>query len=141
MVPDYEIHIDPLTAETLISKAAIVVHIIDDDEPTRRALTRLMLSAGMQGIPHPNVAEFMESGFEKSGDCVIADVHTPENNSLLLPERLQEISVAMPVIFITGDYSVETRERIRKAGGQAYLGKPVDDQALLDTIRWTVHSQ
>ena len=72
---------------------------------------------------------------------MVADVHMPENKSLALPGRLQEIGSVIPVIFITGDYSVETRERIRKAGGHAYFGKPVDDQALLDTIRWAVRSQ
>jgi len=119
---------------------AIVVHLIDDDEPNRRALTRLMRSAGMQGIAYASVAEFLASDFEQSGACIVADVHMPEDNSLSLPERLRESGVSMPVIFITGDYSAETRERIREAGGRAYFGKPVDDQALLDMIRWAVRS-
>lgn len=120
--------------------SAIVVHIIDDDESTRRALTRLMRSAGMQGIAYASVAEFLGSDFEHSEACIVADVHMREDNSLTLPERLQEDGIGLPVIFITGDYSAETRERIRKAGGRAYFGKPVDDQALLDMIRWAVRS-
>ncbi len=119
---------------------AIVVHIVDDDESTRRALTRLMRSAGMHGVAYASVAEFLESDVEQSGACIVADVHMPEDNSLSLPGRLQESGVTIPVIFITGDYSAETRERIRKAGGRAYFGKPVDDQALLDMIRWAVRS-
>lgn len=118
----------------------IVVHIVDDDDSTRRALARLMRSAGMHGIAYASVAEFLESDFEQSEACIVADVHMPEDNSLSLPERLQESGVDIPVIFITGDYSAETRERIRKAGGRAYFGKPVDDQALLDMIRWAVRS-
>lgn len=120
--------------------SAIFVHIIDDDESTRRALTRLMRSAGMHGIAYASVAEFLGSDFEQSGACIVADVHMREDNSLSLPERLQEDGIGLPVIFITGDYSAETRERIRKAGGRAYFGKPVDDQALLDMIRWAVRS-
>jgi FixJ family two-component response regulator len=122
------------------SAGGIVVHIVDDDESTRCALTRLMRSAGLRGIAYASVAEFLASDFEKSEACIVADVHMPEDNSLSLPAHLQEIGVNIPVIFVTGDYSAETRERIRKAGGRAYFGKPVDDQALLDMIRWAVRS-
>lgn len=119
---------------------SIVVHLIDDDESTRRALARLMRSAGMHGIAYASVAEFLDSDYQQNEACIVADVHMPDDNSLSLPEHLQEDGVRMPVIFITGDYSAETRERIRKAGGRAYFGKPVDDQALIDMIRWAVRS-
>jgi len=54
-----------------------------------------------------------------------------------LPELLKERGVDIPVIFLTADYSTATRDRIREAGGRAYFKKPVDDQALIDMIRWT----
>jgi FixJ family two-component response regulator len=117
-----------------------VVHIIDDDESTRRALTRLMRSAGLQGRAYASVTEFRQSNFQTTGGCIVADVHMAGDNSLLLPEQLREIGVNMAVIFITADYSAETRERIRKAGGRGYFAKPVDDQALIDMIRWALRS-
>jgi FixJ family two-component response regulator len=131
-----------LTAESLTSQSddVIAVYIIDDDESTRCALARLMRSANMRGIPHASVEEFLESDFEPNRACIVADVHMPENDTLSLPESLQKIGAGIPVIFMTADYSVNTRERIRKAGGRGYFGKPVDDQALLDMIRWAVRS-
>lgn len=94
----------------------------------------------MQAVAYARVAEFLESDYKQSNACIVADVHIPEDDSLSLPGRLREIGVDIPVIFITADYSAETRERIRKAGGRAYFGKPVDDQALIDMIRWSVRS-
>ena len=94
----------------------------------------------MHGIAYASVEEFLESDFEQRSACIVTDVHLSENDSLSLPDRLQEGGFDIPVIFITADYSAETRERIRTAGGRAYFGKPVDDQALLDMIRWAARS-
>ncbi len=126
--------------ETNAANSTVVVHIIDDNESTRRAFTRLMRSAGMHGIAYASVEEFLESDFEQRSACIVTDVHLSENDSLSLPDRLQEGGFDIPVIFVTADYSAETRERIRTAGGRAYFGKPVDDQALLDMIRWAARS-
>jgi FixJ family two-component response regulator len=61
----------------------------------------------------------------------------PGISALELPNRLQDRGIDLPVIFVTADYSNATRDRIRTAGGCAYFKKPVDDQALIDMIRWT----
>lgn len=44
----------------------------------------------------------------------------------------------MPVIFITAFDSKEIRQQAKEAGAAGYLRKPVDDQALLDTIHWAL---
>ncbi len=44
----------------------------------------------------------------------------------------------LPVIFITAFDTPETRDLAKKEGATGYLRKPVDDQALLDLIRWVI---
>jgi len=48
--------------------------------------------------------------------------------------------IDIPVIFLTAFDSNEVRQQARKAGAAGYFRKPVDDQALLDTIRWATSS-
>lgn len=115
-----------------------VVHIIDDDVSTRRALTRLMRSAGFDSLAFSSVDEFLASDFRYHHACIIADVHMPGINALELPARLRQLEADIPVIFVTADYSSRTRDRVRNCGGVAYFNKPVDDQALIDTIQWAV---
>ena len=44
----------------------------------------------------------------------------------------------LPVIFITGFNAEEIHEKVKKAGTIGYFNKPIDDQVLLDTIRWAL---
>ena len=120
------------------SEPITVVYIIDDDGPTRRALVRLMQSAGFGGLGYASTDEFLDSDFERRNACIVADVHMQGMSTLALPHRLQTIGANIPVIYLTADYSHTTRDSIREAGGSGYFKKPVDDQALIDLIRWTL---
>ena len=127
-----------MTANSNTSSTTLpIVYIIDNDEPTLRALMRLMRSAGYASLAFSSVGEFLRSNLGNQKACVIADVHMPGISALELPGRLHAIGAELPVIFLTADYSDDTRENIRRAGGRGYFGKPVDDHALLDMIRWT----
>lgn len=113
------------------------IYIIENDEPTSRALGRLMKSAGFDSTLFSGVADFLQSGIEEHNACVVTDVHMPGVSALELPKILQKLGIDIPVIFLTADYSNSTREQIHAAGGCGYFKKPVDDQALIDMIRWT----
>ena len=103
----------------------------------RRALARLVYSAGYTNESFSSVDAFLESGFRHDNACTVVDVDVWGISALELPERLRQIGANMPIVFLTADYSDDTRERIRRAGGRGYFGKPVDGNALLDVIRWT----
>lgn len=115
-----------------------IIYLIDDDTSMQRAFTRLMRSAGLDSVAFASVDEFLGADFRRERACVVADVHMPGISALDLPTELRKRGLALPVIFITADYSDETRERIRQAGGCSFFRKPIDDQALLDTIRWVI---
>jgi FixJ family two-component response regulator len=116
---------------------ATIVNVIENDESNRRALVRLLRSAGFASASFCCVDDFLKSDVPQYQACVLTDVHMPGISALELPKRLRERGIDIPVIFLTADYSTATRNRIREAGGRAYFKKPVDDQALIDTIRWT----
>ena len=108
--------------------------IVDDEESVRRALDRLMRSAGLDVETFPSGAEFLQSLESHTPDCVVLDLHMPRVNGFEVQARLRESGSRLPVVVITGHDTDETRERVMKAGVAAYLLKPVDEQVLLDTI-------
>ena len=55
-----------------------------------------------------------------------------------LLERLHSRGHAAPVIVVTAFGDPASRERARRLGVKAFLGKPIDDQALADAIHWTI---
>ena len=98
-----------------------------------------MQSVGYGNESFCSVDAFLESSFRHDNACIVADVDVPGINALELPERLRQFGANLPIVFLATDYSDDTRERIRRAGGRGYFRKPVDGNALLDMIRWTTN--
>ncbi len=61
-------------------------------------------------------------------------------SGLDLQRQLKRAGSPLRVIFVTAQDTDETRTEAIQAGGVAFFAKPVDDQALLDAIRWTLAS-
>ena len=117
------------------------VYIIDDDTSVRTALSRLMRAAGMHASSFASVRQFMNSDIEDRHACIIADVRLSEASGLDLPGLLAERGRAIPVIFVTAQDTEATRARAHRSGAAAYFRKPVDDQALIDSIRWALSNR
>jgi FixJ family two-component response regulator len=54
--------------------------VVDDDEDTRVALTRLVSSAGFAVETFRSGVEFLRSIGDHEPDCVVLDLHMPEMN-------------------------------------------------------------
>jgi FixJ family two-component response regulator len=110
------------------------VAVVDDEESVRRAMGRLIRSAGIDVETFPSGAEFLQSLESHSPDCVVLDLHMPGLSGFEVQARLKESESRVPIVVITGHDTDESRERVTKAGVAAYLLKPVDEKILLDTI-------
>jgi FixJ family two-component response regulator len=115
-----------------------IIYVVDDDESVRRALKRLFRSAGMDVRVSESGRRFLDSEFTEENACLVADVKMPELGGLELQQELIDRGSELPVILITGFDTEETRAQAKKMGVAAYFRKPVDDQALLDAIRWAL---
>ncbi len=112
------------------------VYIVDDDESVRRALCRMLRSAGMVASAYATVDELIAACTCAGDACVIADVRMPGTGGLGVPAALHRIGCDLPVIIVTAQDSDAARAEARRAGAAAFFRKPVDDQALLDAIEW-----
>jgi FixJ family two-component response regulator len=113
---------------------AVFIAIVDDEEPVRRALVRLLRSAGYQACAFASGKQLLEFLKTDVPTCVLLDLHMPEMSGLDVQQRLSLERPGLPVIFITGHHSAETAHRAQAANAWAYLLKPVNDRLLLDTI-------
>lgn len=113
-----------------------VVYVIDDEPSVQRALLRMLRAAGLSGVAFSSVDDFESSGPSDANACVVTDVHMPGRDPIDLPDWLAQQGLSLPVIYITGRDSDKMRRAVRRAGAAAYFRKPIDDQALIDTIHW-----
>jgi FixJ family two-component response regulator len=117
-----------------VSKTRPLIAVVDDEEPVRIALRRLLRSASLDVETFPSGAEFLDSLKSHLPDCVVLDLHMPRVNGFAVQARLAETGIRLPVVVITGHDAAETRDRALAGGISAYLRKPVDDEALLEAI-------
>jgi FixJ family two-component response regulator len=110
------------------------VAIVDDEEPIRKALKRLMRAANLEAEVFASGADFLDSLARRRPDCVILDLHMPGMSGLHVLQRLQQSGIQLPAIVITAYDEPETRNHCLAAGASAYLRKPLEDRLLLDAV-------
>ena len=110
------------------------VAVIDDEEPVRTALRRLLRSAGLDVETHASGANFLEAAAKHPPDCVVLDLHMPGMGGIEVLRRLRALSPSMRVVVITAHEEAATRDQCLAAGAAAYLAKPLDDRLLLNAI-------
>jgi FixJ family two-component response regulator len=122
----------------LVNLAGPLVSIVEDDLSVRRALSRLVQSAGYTVETFASAAEFLQSPALAQAACLVLDIALEGMSGFELQERLAADHPSLPIIFITALVDATTRERVRYSGVAAHLHKPFDEHALLDAIRLAV---
>ena len=117
-----------------MTKACLLIAIVDDEEPVRKALMRLMRSAGLSVETFASGPEFLKSLDTRLPDCIVLDLHMPHMNGFNVQAHLARKYAALPVIIMTGHDLPQARERAMAGGASAFLRKPVLDRTLLDAI-------
>lgn len=112
----------------------ISIAIIDDEEQIRRALLRLLRSAGMDTRAYASGQEFLAGWRTDPPDCIVLDLQMPNLNGLELLQCLVKLGASIPVLMITAHDEPAMKERCFAAGAIAYLRKPLDDRVLIDAI-------
>jgi two-component system response regulator FixJ len=113
-----------------------VVCVVDDDVSVRRAVTRLLRSAGYAVEQFQSGREFLLAmdTQERSG-CVVLDIRMPGMSGLDVVHGLSARGLALPVILITGDGDIPTALRAISDGCSSFLDKPFEDDTLLEAVR------
>ena len=113
-----------------------VIYVVDDDESIRRAMSRLMKSAGLKVQTFSSARSFLESRSVGTKGCIIADLRMPCLGGLELATELKLRGCLLPIIIVTAFDTEEARIAARSAEVVGFFRKPVDAQALLDAVYW-----
>jgi FixJ family two-component response regulator len=112
----------------------VTVHVIDDDESMRIALSNLLRSVGYQTLTYSSVAAFLAAKRPNSLSCLVLDVRLPGTSGLDFQAQLAGLDIHLPVILMTGYGDIPMSVRGMKAGAVDFLTKPFRDQDLLDAV-------
>jgi RNA polymerase sigma factor (sigma-70 family) len=111
-----------------------IVHIVDDDDPFRTSLLRLLREHDFEVKGYASTGDFLLHRPSDRHGCILLDIRLPGPSGIELQAVLRDQGVYLPVIFITGHAEVDTCKVAMKAGAVDYLEKPIEPDALLNTI-------
>ena len=117
------------------------VFVVDDDESIRRAVNRLLRSAGYDVRTFASALEAIGEIRDRQPACLVVDIRMPGCTGLDLVDVLRKASHAPAVIFMTGHGDTDMAVRAMKAGAVDFLAKPFDGGELLDAVAEAVSTR
>lgn len=113
---------------------------MDDEESVRDGFCLLLQSAGLPHRAFNSAKQFLAEVAPQEEGCVLLDITMPQMTGLELQKELKQHESRLRVIAISARDDAETSMLAEQLGAQFFFRKPVDDQALLDAIRWVWRS-
>ena len=118
----------------MMATAVPTVYVIDDDGGMRQAVQDLVESVGLRAEAFATGEEFLKR--PRTGpSCLVLDVRLPQMSGLEFQQKLAELGVRVPIIFITAHGDIPMSVKALKSGAVEFLTKPFRDQDLLDAIQ------
>ncbi len=111
-----------------------IVYVVDDDPGVRKALARLLESAGFRTALSESSPAFLATYDATVPGCIVLDVAMPGTTGLELQAQMPALGVECPVVFLTGSGDIPSSVRAMKAGAVDFLTKPVDADALIEAV-------
>ena len=111
--------------------------IIEDEEPIRRVLVRILKDEDSSF--EINEASDGKKGLDliknDSYDLVLCDIKMPKVDGIELLQRTRKTNSTIPFIMLTGHGNIETAVESMKLGAYDFISKPPDLNRLINSVR------
>lgn len=115
-----------------------VILIVDDDDPVRLMLARLLRIQGYAVLQAASAAQARRTLDQQRPDLVISDIVMPGESGIELRRGIADAWPELPVILISG-YSAEgPAEFAARTANTAFVQKPFAAEQLLALVRQTL---
>jgi PAS domain S-box-containing protein len=111
-----------------------VLVVVDDDDSTREGLETVLRSEGFLVDLARDGATALQAARERSPDVVITDLNMPVMDGVELCVHLHELDPDLPVVLITAFGDMESVALGMRAGGQDFLTKPLQVEAVVSSV-------
>jgi two-component system, response regulator PdtaR len=114
------------------------VLVIDDHEPSRHNLVKVLIDSGFQMIGEASSAAVgLELASATAPDLILMAVGLPDLDGIRAARRIMQTK-PLPIVLVTSHYDAETIERAKRAGVMGYLIKPLREGELLPAIELAI---
>jgi DNA-binding response OmpR family regulator len=107
---------------------------VDDDQSTRRIVTRLLSDQGYQVDAAADGASALDLVRRNSYDLAVLDFEMPLMNGVELFQHISKLRPSTIGIFLTAHTRLDTIYPAVEAGITRVLGKPIDGKELIGVV-------
>ena len=111
--------------------------IVEDNELNLRLFCDLLRAHGFEVEPVRDGREALDRAREFEPELVIMDIQMPHISGLELIEQMkqEEALAPVPVLAVTAYAAKGDEERIRDAGAEGYVSKPISVMKFVEAVR------
>ena len=121
------------------SDKKITIHLIEDDVSQRDSIESLLAFKGFITKSYSTAKDFLQTlPFERPA-IVITDIQLPDISGVELHHALIEKNINIPIIFISGEASIQQSIDAMKQGAIEFLVKPFEIDELINAITKAIH--
>ncbi len=100
--------------------------VVDDDDQMRDLLQAFLTDEGYNVIAASNGKDALKAMEDEKPDLVFLDIEMPEMNGLGVLNEMQQRSLHIPVIVITGHSTMDNAIQAIRSGAREFITKPFD---------------
>ncbi len=116
------------------SDKIITIHLVEDDVSQRDSIESLLVFKGYITQSYSSANDFLKNAPFERPAVVIVDIQLPGISGVDLHRILIEKKITIPIIFISGEASIQQSIDAMKQGAIEFLVKPFEIDLLLDAV-------
>lgn len=111
------------------------VLIVDDNEPTAKALAKVLGAAKFETAVSYRGGDAVEYAQHNLLCAAVVDIHLPDLSGLVVTQKLrQRFGPELPIVVLSGDTSMETLNSLPHVGATYFFSKPVNSSQLVQRL-------
>ena len=122
------------THDQLLSLSGANILLVEDGDTNRKLIGLMLRRVGVQVTTAENGQVVAELAMKHPFDLILMDMQMPVMDGYIATALLRQQGIAIPIIALTAHAMKGDEDKCLAAGCSAYVTKPVDADALVETV-------